>query len=694
MKGTSHRSTSEKGFMFVFACIVSIILLSSTLHCSPTTTPKDSGPLDPAKMGLNGVCPGAKGCLKSEGDLMVGASALTISPKNYEVVRNSYLNFSGFCPKPVTKGPFGLIRCGQIVEKGMSSRKDCGSDGLCKDDNVKTKESCDENTKCPTGLTCNTKEKRCYLSYPGADKDGSERDGKPDWFLDCGRDRVCPCQDEKGNPSYYGAKAKTCLTGHKKNPDYKGPDADGSEGNGKFDGIWMGGFEPNHPLQGFHDDLWTRVLVLRTGDVTVAIVSLDLVGFFYDAVVKIREEIAKKLSKEKIDYILVSSTHNHEGPDSMGQWGQYKEGVPGKSGVDPGFFKYVLERSVKAILEAESKLKKAKVVIGQTSTGREGFLRDSRDPKIFDDSMAVLKFTEADSKKTIATLVSWGNHPEVLSDTNNYLTSDYSHYLREGMEKGIPKGKSNEAFSGEGGVSIYLQAAVGCLMTPLRVDVPSLDGTIQNQSGWEKSKALGYQLAAKALAALKKPEEIKNTNLSFWSKQLKLPIENLDFQLAFGLKIFDRKVYDYDEGLPVADDNIPKVQTEIAIIKMGDVTFYSMPGELDPEVLIGGYDGKYSYGIDIISKDNKNPPDLSKAPKGPYLKERIPGKYKIFVGLGNDEIGYLIPSWNYQLHPKAPYVKRAEGNHYEETNSLGPSTYPKLMEAYKDLIKYATPAKK
>ena len=46
------------------------------------------------------------------------------------------------------------------------------------------------------------------------------------------------------------------------------------------------------------------------------------------------------------------------------------------------------------------------------------------------------------------------------------------------------------------------------------------------------------------------------------------------------------------------------------------------------------------------------------------------------IGLGNDELGYFIPSYNYKLHDTLPYYREADGDHYEETNSLGPTAWP------------------
>ena len=42
-------------------------------------------------------------------------------------------------------------------------------------------------------------------------------------------------------------------------------------GNGKFDAIWLAGFHHARPAQGVQDKLWARAMVLRSGDITLAL---------------------------------------------------------------------------------------------------------------------------------------------------------------------------------------------------------------------------------------------------------------------------------------------------------------------------------------------------------------------------------------------------------------------------------------
>jgi hypothetical protein len=61
--------------------------------------------------------------------------------------------------------------------------------------------------------------------------------------------------------------------------------------------------------------------------------------------------------------------------------------------------------------------------------------------------------------------------------------------------------------------------------------------------------------------------------------------------------------------------------------------------------------------------------------------------YRWIIGLANDELGYIIPAYNFELAATNPWVEEAEGDHYEETNSLGPDM-AKFIDDNTDLLMY------
>ena len=96
----------------------------------------------------------------------------------------------------------------------------------------------------------------------------------------------------------------------------------------------MAGFGHDRKATGVHDDLWARAVAVSDGRQKLAIVSVDLIGFFQKDVVKARELLEQKVPGAPL---VVSSTHDHEGPDTMGLWGSGRF----SSGVDRAYLERV-----------------------------------------------------------------------------------------------------------------------------------------------------------------------------------------------------------------------------------------------------------------------------------------------------------------------------------------------------------------
>src|SRR5262245_64224702 len=84
------------------------------------------------------------------------------------------------------------------------------------------------------------------------------------------------------------------------------------------DPIFMAGFGDNRRATGYHDRLWARGVVLESQGKRVAIVALDLIGYFKNEIDTARAMISPESA---IGFAVVASTHQHEGPDTLGIWG-------------------------------------------------------------------------------------------------------------------------------------------------------------------------------------------------------------------------------------------------------------------------------------------------------------------------------------------------------------------------------------
>lgn len=124
-------------------------------------------------------------------------------------------------------------------------------------------------------------------------------------------------------------------------------------------------------------------------------------------------------------------------------------------------------------------------------------------------------------------------------------------------------------------------------------------------------------------------------------------------------------------ALPVPrEGELPTVSTWVYAIALGDAQLLTAPGELFPEVLYGV--AKYRR-TDCPAADTQRPPE-------PAVLERMTRKYRFIIGLSPDEMGYMVPGYDF-LSPtldtkhgglkEAPDPCKAKGapDHYHETNS-------------------------
>ena len=122
--------------------------------------------------------------------------------------------------------------------------------------------------------------------------------------------------------------------------------------------------------------------------------------------------------------------------------------------------------------------------------------------------------------------------------------------------------------------------------------------------------------------------------------------------------------------------NEPWLPVRATFAQIGPLAFVTAPGELHPELWVGGYDGSWSWGWPLYDANMPNPPRFDQAPAPPYMRDLVLAhdgvKYPVLAGCAESYIGYLVPSYNYELHPTNPYIKEAEGDHYEEVYSVGP----------------------
>ena len=99
---------------------------------------------------------------------------------------------------------------------------------------------------------------------------------------------------------------------------------------------------------------------------------------------------------------------------------------------------------------------------------------------------------------------------------------------------------------------------------------------------------------------------------------------------------------------------------EVALVELGDVWVVCVPGELYPEIAVGGIVNP--EGADFTMEPAEVPP----------LRSEMAGRVNLMVNLANDAIGYIIPKSEWDA--RRPYLYGAEEDTYGEIVSAGPDT--------------------
>jgi hypothetical protein len=429
-------------------------------------------------------------------------------------------------------------------------------------------------------------------------------------------------------------------------------------GNGRFDAVWIAGFQNKRPAQGIHDDLWARAMVLDDGTTRLAIVAIDAIGLGHDDVVRIRQLVP---AAAEVDYVVVHSTHTHEGPDLIGMWGDSEY----TCGVNPDYLRQVQQQAAAAVAQAAKALRPARIRIAEDAQGAADLVMDTRKPNVTDPGLRIMQAIDAENGATLGTFVQWANHPETTWNENLLLSSDFCHYVRASVEKGIFHLDSLRT-PGVGGVCVYVNGGIGGLMTTVP-DYGVRDlftDTIYVAPSFDKARAQGERLALLALNALRADTAgvtVEKESIRLRAQTFDLPLDNPLYRLGAAMGVFKRGLSGW-----------LKIRTEVACWQLGPATVLHQPGEIYPEILHGGIE--QPEGQDFALSPQEIPP----------VYDLMPGRFKFTVGLSNDEIGYILPKS--QWDAKAPYTYSLTERPYGEINSVGPETGPIVYQQIKAIL--------
>ena len=438
---------------------------------------------------------------------------------------------------------------------------------------------------------------------------------------------------------------------------------------GKYDGVFLAGFGNNRLATSRHDDLWARAIVVEYGTTKIAIVSIDVIGYYskanYYGLAEIRKLVDPKLG---VDEILIASTHNHEAPDTIGAWGP--NGL--SDGKYPKYLRFVDHRIAKAINQAAAATVPAVMKLGRTDpkaspsiAGMQTRTR-GRPPDFYDQELRVMQFLHASRgrpDKVIATLINWNTHPESMESANTLITSDFPHAVRESVEKEF------------GGTAVYISGAIGAveiigdsnnkLADRVRFDgkdYPLKTNSKRPEYTFERTEAIGRDVAKAVFNAVKAGQFSSVSGIDLKKAPLRAPMDNAGYLFLTGKGVLDTM-------LMPREGELPELETTVYAITIGDAQIITTPGELFPEVF---------YGVEQYRRRDCKEADTGR-PAEPGIRDRMNRNYKFVFGLCPDEFGYIVPGYDFHSPSPDPTrgVRQAQDpckrngvpDHYHETNS-------------------------
>ena len=425
--------------------------------------------------------------------------------------------------------------------------------------------------------------------------------------------------------------------------------------------VYMAGFDNNRVATGVHDDLYVRCLALGASHQTLALCEVDVIGLFYDDVLKVREKL--KAQAPELTQVIVASSHDHEGPDTMGLWGP----TPFQSGIDDKYMDWLDDRIASTALQAVHSMQDARMTLARDDHPLLALLQgDSRPPYVKDPYLFVMQLEALADSHPIATLVNWSDHPETLGGRNTLITADFPHYLCQYVE------------SHDGGTAVYFQGSIGGLLSTLGDEVALQDpetGRVAKDGTWRKAELFGETLGELATRALKNGQDAPVDSFVLRQAVIFAPMDNDHFRAAGALNLFKGRKPLFTDGkadTSTAEKALPglgklpcatghDLQTEVDYIQLlghGQVLaeITTVPGEIYPELVNGG----------ITRYPGADFPD---APLEPTLRAHLRSRYQFVFGLANDELGYIIPKAEWDNEP--PWLQNRKDRWYGEVNSAG-----------------------
>jgi hypothetical protein len=200
-------------------------------------------------------------------------------------------------------------------------------------------------------------------------------------------------------------------------------------------GIYLGGYGlgPERPAAGVAAPIFARALAIRQGDVTVVFCAIDTQGHFLAyrngefGAADIRDRLASRRGLPSQN-VIIASTHDHSAPDDTGIWG----------GVPDQYLRFLANQTIAAVEAAMDSEGPAHLYATEIDVASRDLLTNALPASYpMDNGLQAVVARDVNSR-TIATLVNFSAHSDVLGSNNRMISPDWPGAAAERLEKFAP----------------------------------------------------------------------------------------------------------------------------------------------------------------------------------------------------------------------------------------------------------------
>jgi hypothetical protein len=290
-------------------------------------------------------------------------------------------------------------------------------------------------------------------------------------------------------------------------------------------------------MKGVHDPLWALALFIDNGEKQIVLCSVDHLGFTYEMVQKIIENVHSYLGLEKCE-VYIGSSHTHSGGGAFLNIPVLGEALAGPyNAVTTQFY---IDKTTEAIFDAHRHQCSAKVGIGYGNVEGLSKYRGAWPPNVSPlTDVSLLKITDIDDKP-LAVFFNYPVHPTILDSTNRFFSADFVGYARNYIT----------SFLGPKVEALYFNGAQGDILPVI----------FNHQDRFDSCDHLGYCLA----------ESVK----AIWDSTIAKEILEIDTSIES--YFFTPKATPFGLALPISS-----YMTEMNLIVFNKThAFITIPGEL------------------------------------------------------------------------------------------------------------------